>query len=93
MSEKYELKGRIKMIGETQEFPSGFSKREFVVTSPDEKYPQDIKFEIVKDNCAKLDSFSEGDEATVSFNIRGNEFNGKYYVSLSAWKIEKGEPF
>jgi single-strand DNA-binding protein len=24
----------------------------------------------------------------VSFNLRGNEFNGKYYVNLQAWKIE-----
>jgi hypothetical protein len=24
----------------------------------------------------------------VSFNLRGNEYNGKYYVNLQAWKIE-----
>jgi hypothetical protein len=25
----------------------------------------------------------------VSFDIRGNEYNGKYYVNLNAWKLEK----
>ena len=23
----------------------------------------------------------------MSFNLRGNEYKGKYYVSLSAWKV------
>ena len=36
-------------IGEVQSFPSGFTKREFVVTTAADKYPQDLKFEIVKD--------------------------------------------
>jgi len=26
----------------------------------------------------------------VSFDIRGNEYNGKYYVNLSCWKLEGG---
>jgi hypothetical protein len=25
----------------------------------------------------------------VSFNVRGNEYNGKYYVNLQAWKLNK----
>jgi hypothetical protein len=24
----------------------------------------------------------------VSFDIRGNEYNGKYYVNLACWKIQ-----
>ena len=24
---------------------------------------------------------------TVAFNLRGNEYNGKYYVNLQGWKI------
>ena len=27
----------------------------------------------------------------VSFNIRGNEYKGRYYVNLQAWRIEHGE--
>ena len=87
MSNKYEITGKVKVIGDVQTFPSGFQKREFVVTTSDDKYPQDIKLEAVKDDCAKLDQFAAGDDITVSFNLRGNEYNGKYYVSLSAWKF------
>ena len=86
----YEANGKIKLISETQNFPSGFSKREFVVTTGDTKYPQDLKFEMVKDKCAVLDNYKEGSDVKVSFDVRGNEYNGKYYVNLSCWKLEGG---
>ncbi len=84
----YEVAGKIKLINEVQNFPSGFMKREFVVTTAHDKYPQDLKFEMVKDKCAALDAFKSGEEVQVSFDIRGNEFNGKYFVNLSCWKIQ-----
>lgn len=86
----YEASGKIKLISDTQTFPSGFSKREFVVTTGDGKYPQDLKFEMVKDKCSILDGYKEGADVKVSFDIRGNEYNGKYYVNLSCWKLESG---
>lgn len=87
----YEATGKIKMIGEVQSFASGFTKREFVVTTANDKYPQDIKFDVVKEKCAMLDSFSNGDEVLVNFDIRGREYNGKYYVDLSCWKLQAAE--
>jgi single-strand DNA-binding protein len=86
----YEASGKIKLISDTQTFPSGFSKREFVVTTADSKYPQDLKFEVVKDKCEILDRYKEGQEVQVNFDIRGNEYNGKYYVNLSCWKLSGG---
>lgn len=83
----YEATGNIKVIFDTQTFPSGFSKREFVVTVGDDKYPQDIKFELIKDKCSWLDNFQQGQQVNVNFDIRGNEYNGKYYVNLNCWKI------
>lgn len=82
------LKGRIKIIGEIQNFDSGFSKRQFVITT-EEQYPQDLAMDFVKDKCSILDQYNEGDEVEVSINLRGNEYNGKYYVNLQAWKIAK----
>ena len=84
----YETSGKLKWIGDVQSFPSGFTKREFVVTTATDKYPQDLKFEIVKDKCALLDPFEVGQDVDVSFDIRGNEYNGKYFVNLSCWKIQ-----
>lgn len=86
----YELSGKVKVVFEEQTFGSGFNKREFVVTTPDDRYPQDIKFETVKDKTSLLDGVSEGDEVTVSFDVRGREWKGNYYVNLNAWKIVAG---
>lgn len=82
-----QLQGRIKVIMDTQTFDSGFSKREFVITTA-EQYPQDVKFEFFKDKTTVLDSFQPNQEVTVHFNVRGNEYNGRYYVNLQAWKME-----
>lgn len=86
MSTTYEVTGAVKLIGETQTFGSGFTKREFVITTAGD-YPDDIKFDVVKDKCDALNSVSVGDEVEVSFNIRGNEWEGKYYVNLQCWKF------
>ena len=89
MNETYTLKGTIKHIGQTQSFgDKGFTKREFVVTDKDDKYPQDIKFEAIKERCDQLNSISVGEEVEVSFNLRGNEYNGKHYVNLQAWRVK-----
>ena len=84
----YELEGTVKVILEAQTFASGFTKRDFVVTTKEDRYPQDIKFECVKDRIAMLDSINEGDDVTVSFDLRGNEHNDRYYVNLQAWRIQ-----
>ena len=83
------ISGKIKVLMDTQTFDSGFSKREFVVTTQ-EQYPQDVKFEAIKDRIAMLDALNPGDDVEVSFNVRGNEYNGRYFVNLQAWRIEKG---
>jgi len=88
MSETHKAIGRIKVIEDTQTFSSGFQKREFVVETEDAKYPQSIKFELVKDAVDKLNGLSVGSHVEVSFNLRGNEYNGKYYNNLVAWRIE-----
>ncbi len=87
-----QLTGTIKLIGEVQTFDSGFRKVEFVLTTNDEKYPQDVKFEISQD---KVDDFIKynkvGSCVDVDFNVRGNEYKDKYYVNLSAWKVFKSD--
>lgn len=83
----YELTGKIKLIQDEQQFNSGFRKREIVVTVEDGKYSQDILLEFLQDKIALLDNFSPGQDVTVSFNIRGREYNGRYFNNLAAWKI------
>ena len=81
------VKGKVKVIQDLETFASGFSKQGIVITT-DEKYPQDIKLDFVKDKTAMLDSLSIGDDVEISYNLRGNEYKGKYYVNLEGWKID-----
>lgn len=87
----YDLTGTVKLIMDQQTFASGFTKREFVVTTDDDRYPQDIKFECVKDKASLLDNVQEGQRLTVSFDLRGNEYQGRYFVNLSAWRISDAD--
>jgi single-strand DNA-binding protein len=86
----YEITGTVKVILETQTFASGFSKREFVITTP-EKFPQDIKLECLKDKVALLDAVSEGQKVKVQFDLSGREYNGRYFVNLVAWRIDSDQ--
>lgn len=88
MAKGFELEGVVKVIDEVQTFASGFSKREFVIEVEDGKYPQSIKFECVKEKTSLTDGLKIGDSVKVSFDIRGNEYNSRYYVNLNAWKVE-----
>jgi hypothetical protein len=83
-----EITGKIHLIGETQTVGSAgtFRKRTLVVKT-DEQYIQSIPIDFVQDKCEVLDKYKVGDDVTVGVNVRGNEYNGKFYVSLNGWKI------
>ncbi|NLB68709.1 MAG: DUF3127 domain-containing protein [Lentisphaerae bacterium] len=85
----YEYTGTVKVIGEVQTFPSGFSKREIVVTSEDERYPQDVVFEFIKERAELLNSINEADRVKITFDIGGREYNGRYFNNLKGWRVEK----
>jgi hypothetical protein len=82
------IKGAIKLINPIKVINDKFSVREFVVTTPDAKYPQDILFQTVNDKMAVLESLGVGQQVEVSYNVRGREFNGRYYNTLDAWKVQ-----
>jgi len=86
----FEVKGTLKKLFDQQDFPSGFYKRDFVITTM-EQYPQDIKFSALKEKVEQLASMSEGEVVNVKFDLRGREYNGQYYVDLNAWRIERAD--
>lgn len=89
MAKGFEMEGTVKVINEVQTFASGFSKREFVIEVEDGKFPQMVKFECLKEKATLIDDYSIGETVKVHFDIRGNEYNGRYFVNLNAWKLEK----
>jgi hypothetical protein len=82
-----EIKGKIHLISDTQEVGNnGFTKRQVVIAT-DEQYIQYIPIDFVKDKTSLLDKFKTGQEVEVGVNVRGSEYQGKYYVNLQGWKI------
>lgn len=85
-----ELQGQIILIKETETFNKGFKKRQIVIKT-DSKYPQTIPVEFTQDKCGILDNYSVGQFVTISINILGSEWQGKYFANIQGWKIDKGE--
>lgn len=85
-----EILGKIKELGETMTVGStGTFRKRTVVISTNEQYVQHIPIDFVQDKCDILNSYKEEEEVKISVNVRGNEYNGKYYVSLNGWRIER----
>ncbi|HAV14176.1 MAG TPA: hypothetical protein DCX06_11895 [Opitutae bacterium] len=84
----YELNGTVKEIFEEKTFGSGFNVREFVVTTDADKYPQDICLQCVKEKVEMVNKLNKGDKVKISFDLRGREYQGRYFVNLNAWKVE-----
>jgi len=88
----FEITGTVKKVFEEQTFGSGFNKREFVLTIESGKFPQDIKFECVKDKVALLAGLKPGAKVKVNFDLRGREWKESYFVNLNVWKLERLGP-
>ena len=72
-----------------------WKKQSFIVANNDgyEGKEQIFCFEVFgEEKVTNLSKFQkEGDNVKVSFNIGTNEWKGKYFTSLSAWRVEKLE--
>lgn len=85
-----EIIGKVHELGDTQTVGSaGTFKKRTIVIATDEKYVQYVPIDFVQDKTSVLDNYKVGENVKVSANIRGNEYQGKYYVSLNGWRIEK----
>jgi hypothetical protein len=85
-----EVIGKIIHIGETETVGSaGTFKKRLLVVETEEQYKQQIPVDFTQDKTNVLDNYSIGESVKVSINIRGNEYNGKWFCSLSGWRIEK----
>ena len=82
----FKLTGIIKLIQKEQIISDKFRKKEFVITTED-KYPQDVLFTLTQNNTDLVDSIKVGEKVEVSFNLRGREWNGKYFNTLEAWSV------
>lgn len=85
----FEIEGLLHKKYETENKTDTFQAREFVIKT-DGTYPQFVKFQLTQDRCSLVDKFDEGATIKVYFDLRGREWNDKYFTNLNAWKVETG---
>jgi len=87
-----EIKGKFKAFStQTISTKNGDkTKGELVIDIPDPNYPYVLAFDIWNDKTQEIAaSISAGTEVNVSFDVKSREYQGKYFTSASAWRIEK----
>jgi len=95
MSEENKITGTITAINSPESIASGkYNKMVFAITNKDGYEGQDklYAFEIFeKSDGEKIANFQKfnkvGQKVDVSYEIRCNENAGRYFTSLSAWKV------
>ena len=85
----FEIEGKLHKKFDTENKTDTFQTREFVIVT-DGTYPQFVKFQLTQDRCGIVEGFNENDKVKVYFDLRGREWNEKFFTNLNAWKIEKG---
>jgi hypothetical protein len=87
MSDNLKVTGKVVHIGAIETVSDKFKKRIIAVETSGE-YPQTVAVEFTQDKCELLDKYSVNEEITIYFNLRGREWNGKYFTNLNGWRIE-----
>lgn len=83
----FEIEGKAHKIFDTENKTDTFQAREFVIET-EGQYPQYIKFQLTQDRCGLMDNYKEGQMIKVYFDLRGREWNEKYFTNLNAWRVE-----
>ena len=85
----FEVEGKLHKKFDTENKTETFQARDFILEVSDGNYPQLVKFQLVQDRCALVDPYEEGEQLKVHFDLRGREWNGRFFTNLNAWRIEK----
>lgn len=84
-----EIEGRLHKVFPIENKSGSFQAREFVIEVESGQYPQMVKFQLVQDRCGLIEDYSEGENIKVHFDLRGREWQGKYFTTLTAWRLDR----
>lgn len=81
-----EIQGKIIELLPELRTQSGKVKYGFLLETASQ-YPQKIPFDVWGEDKWNQMGVKVGQNASVSFDINGREYNGRHFVSLTAWKV------
>ena len=87
-----EVTGRIIQVlpevGGISKAGNEWKKQEYVLETHDQ-YPRKICFQIFGADRIAQAAIQPGEELTVSFDIDSREYQGRWFTSINAWKVER----
>ena len=87
----FQVQGKLYKTFDIEKKTETFQAREFILEISESQYPQLIKFQLTQDKCELIDAYQDGEMLTVHFDLRGREWNDRFFTNLNAWKIERGQ--
>lgn len=91
-----EITGKIifvlpKQSGTSQRTGSTWASQEYVIETH-EQYPRKCCFRVFGEDKIANMNIQAGEELTVSFDIDANEYQGRWYNRINAWKVDRVQP-
>lgn len=77
--------------GESQRTGNKWMSQSFVIETH-EQYPRRCVFDVFGEDRLREFNIQVGEELTVSFDIDAREYNGRWFNSVRAWKVERVAP-
>lgn len=68
-----------------------WKSQEFVITT-EEQYPKMVCFQVFGEDRINSFALQIGEAVKVSFDISTHEYQGRFFNSINAWKVEKFMP-
>lgn len=65
-------------------------KVQTAILETQDQYPRKVCFEIFGEDRIKNNPFNVDDVITISFDIESREFNGRWYTSIRAYRVQQG---
>lgn len=90
-----EIEGKIIVVLPAREGVSSrgtqWKSQDFVIETH-EQYPKKCCFNVFGSDKIQLFNIRSGEELRVSFDIDAHEYQGRWFNSLRAWKVERVDP-
>lgn len=91
--QEFSITGTVHHVGAVEtRGAKGFQVQSLVLAVADGEFEQYVKFEVTGKKVEILRPVEVGMDATVHFDLRGREWQGKFFTNLVAWKVELKSP-
>lgn len=75
-------------VGGISKAGNEWKKQEYVLETHDQ-YPKKVCFQLFGADRIAQAAIQPGEELTVSFDIDSREYQGRWFTSINAWKVER----